>query len=245
MKKTLLTALFAFAMISMAQAKECPMHAATKDKTTTCSADQKKECRLHGKKCDGSCIKKNTNTSMIQAVVGESAPDFTLPASSEKNVSLSSYTGKIVVLEWFNEGCPFVKKHYNSGNMQALQAKYTKEGVVWLSVVSSARGNQGYMKVKDAKKYIKKNKTEQNAILFDESGDVGKLYGARTTPHMFIIDKDGTVAYAGAIDDKASFKEEDVKNAKNYVADALDELLAGKKVTNSQTEPYGCSVKYR
>lgn len=175
---------------------------------------------------------------------GAPAPEFKLDGVSGKSHSLSSFKGKIVVLEWLNHGCPFVKKHYGSQNMQSLQRKYTKEGVVWLSIISSAEGKQGYVTAGEGLK----EKTEQQSVatdvLLDPKGTVGQLYGAKTTPHMYVIAKDGTLAYQGAIDDKADTDQESVKGARNYVAEAVDALMAGKKVAVSSTKAYGCGVKY-
>ena len=175
---------------------------------------------------------------------GSPAPDFKLEGVSGKPVSLSSLKGKIVVLEWLNHGCPFVKKHYGSQNMQTLQRKYTKEGVVWLSIISSAEGKQGYVTPGEGLK----EKTEQQSVatdvLLDSKGTVGQLYGAKTTPHMYVIAKDGTLAYQGAIDDKADTEQASVKGARNYVAEAVDSLMAGKKVSVPSTKAYGCGVKY-
>ena len=176
--------------------------------------------------------------------VGEKAPAFTLKDANGKNWSLSGLKGKVVVLEWFNHGCPFVKKHYDSGNMQGLQKAFTDKGVVWLSICSSAEGRQGFQKPAEHLSMFENKDSAPSAILIDADGKVGKLYGAKSTPHMFIIDKKGKVAYAGAIDDKAGFDKDEIKSAKNYVKVALDEVMAGKPVSTSQTKPYGCSVKY-
>lgn len=175
---------------------------------------------------------------------GKPAPDFKLDAVSGKPVSLSDYKGKIVVLEWLNHGCPFVKKHYGSGNMQALQKKYVAQGVVWLSVISSAEGKQGHVTAEEGKNEKASHGSMATDVLLDPKGTVGQMYGAKTTPHMFVIAKDGTLAYQGAIDDKADTDQESVKSAKNYVAAALDSLMAGKKVEMASTKSYGCSVKY-
>ena len=176
--------------------------------------------------------------------VGKPAPEFTLTDSDGKTHKLADFKGKIVVLEWLNHGCPFVKKHYDSGNMQSLQKKYTGQGVVWLSIVSSAPGKQGHMSTAETNKTKAEKKASPTAILIDEKGTVGKLYDAKRTPEMFIVGKDGTLIYAGAIDDKPSPDPADVAGAKNYVAQALDEALAGKPVSNPSTTSYGCSVKY-
>ena len=176
--------------------------------------------------------------------VGKPAPEFTLTDSDGKPHNLSDFKGKVVVLEWLNHGCPFVKKHYDSGNMQSLQKKYTGQDVVWLSIVSSAHGKQGHMSAEETNKTKAEKNAAPTAVLIDESGTVGKLYNAKVTPELFIIGKDGVLAYAGAIDDKKSTAAEDVKGAKNYVSQALDEVLAGKPVSEPSSTAYGCSVKY-
>lgn len=177
--------------------------------------------------------------------IGETAPDFTLPDSNGNTRSLSDYRGKIVVLEWLNHGCPFVQKHYNSGNMQKLQKAYTSKGIIWFSVISSAPGKQGYMTPEEATKAVQQKKAAPTAVLLDPEGTVGKLYGAKTTPHMFIIDSDGVLVYNGGIDDIRSTNPADIDKARNYVQMALDELLSGKEVTVKTSQPYGCSVKYK
>jgi len=178
------------------------------------------------------------------AVVGQPAPDFTLPDANGQSQSLSQHKGKYVVLEWFNNECPFVKKHYGSGNMQGLQAAYTAKGVVWLTIASSAPGKQGYMTPEQAQTVIRDRQASQTALLLDPDGAVGHLYGAKTTPHLFVIGPDGTLLYAGAIDDKPSYDQADIPGATNYVAQTLDEAMAGRPVSVSQTTSYGCSVKY-
>lgn len=180
-----------------------------------------------------------------KAKVGEMAPDFTLKSSEGNTHSLTDFKGKFVVLEWTNYGCPFVKKHYKSDNMQKLQKEMTGKDVVWLSICSSAEGKQGYYEGKELQKQIKEHKANCTAYLIDEDGKVGKMYGAKTTPNMFVIDPDGKLIYAGAIDDKKSVDVEDVKDAKNYVRTALMEAMDGKEVTTPTTKPYGCSVKYK
>ena len=176
--------------------------------------------------------------------IGQPAPDFTLTDCSGKKVSLSDYKGKVVVLEWVNHGCPFVAKHYGSGNMQKLQADATAKGVVWLSICSSAPGKQGHMTGGDASKKCAETQSAATAYLLDESGKVGKIYNAKVTPEMVVIDANGVLVYQGAIDDKKSTNPGDIAGAKNYVAAALDEVLAGKPVTTPKTDAYGCSVKY-
>ncbi len=178
------------------------------------------------------------------AVVGQPAPGFTVKDVGGKTHSLSAYKGKFVVLEWVNFDCPFVKKHYGSGNMQNLQKAYTGKGVVWLSVGSSAPGKQGNFPPETLVSMLKERAAVPNAYLVDADGTVGRAYGAKTTPHMFVVDPSGTLVYAGGIDDKPSTDLEDVKRAKNYVQAALDEALAGKAVTTTTSQPYGCSVKY-
>ncbi len=177
---------------------------------------------------------------------GEQAPDFTLPGLNPKmkNVKLSDFKGKIVVLEWLNHGCPFVRKHYDSGNMQSLQTKFTGQNVIWLSIVSSAPGKQGHVDEKAALKEKMDNKSAATDILLDPAGKVGMLYGAKTTPHMFIIDKEGKLAYQGAIDDHADTDKNSIPASKNFVVTAMEEVMAGKKVTAHTTKSYGCSVKY-
>ena len=179
------------------------------------------------------------------AVVGQPAPDFTGTDSNGKTHKLSDFKGKTVVLEWTNPECPFVVKHYGSGNMQKLQADATKDGVVWLSISSSADGKEGYMTGEQANAYMTEQKSTPTARILDPSGDIGKLYGAKTTPHMFIVDANGTLVYAGAIDDNDSFSPDTVAGAKNYVAAALADIKAGKPVQTASTKPYGCGVKYK
>ncbi len=161
-----------------------------------------------------------------------------------KSHTFAEYRGHPVVLEWTNPGCPFVKKHYDSGNMQKLQADYTAKGVTWFAVNSAAEGKQGYASLKDAPEAVAKTGFKGTAWILDPKGTLGKTFGAETTPHMFVIDKDGKLAYAGAIDSIPSFSKEDISKADNYVAQALDALAAGKPVATASTRSYGCSVKY-
>ena len=177
--------------------------------------------------------------------VGSEAPTFTLPDASGKSVSLDEYKGKYVVLEWTNPGCPFVRKHYDSGNMQKLQAEYTKKGVVWLAVDSSAPGAQGYLQGADAKKAKEGDYRSVSALLLDGDGKVGHLYGATNTPDMIIINPEGKVVYTGAIDSIPSPDKGDIAKATNYVATGLDDALAGKPISKAVSKPYGCSVKYK
>ncbi len=176
---------------------------------------------------------------------GANALDFTLPDAAGKNHSLSQYRGKWVVLEWVNYDCPFVKKHYGSGNMQALQKASRKKGAVWLSINSSAPGKQGHFEGQELTKRISDNKAQPDAYLVDPDGKVGQSYKAKTTPTLFVIDPTGKVVYAGAIDDKPSADKEDIAGAKNYVQAALEAGMAGKPVEPASTTSYGCGVKYK
>lgn len=184
--------------------------------------------------------------SAFALTTGDKAPDFKLRGLNPKmkDVSLSSFKGKIVVLEWLNHGCPFVRKHYDSGNMQSLQKKYVEKNVIWLSVISSAPGKQGHVNEAQALKDKMANKSGATDILLDPTGEVGKLYGAKTTPHMYIVDKEGNLVYQGAIDNQPDTEKDSIPSAKNYVASALDEIMAGKKITAHTTKSYGCAVKY-
>ena len=172
------------------------------------------------------------------------AQNFTLPNQDQKEVSLSDFKGKTVVLEWLNHGCPFVRKHYDSGNMQKLQEKWTKQGVVWLSIISSAPGKQGHVTFKEAKSEGKSNNSKATHILLDPDGRVGKLYQAKTTPHMFIFNGKGERVYQGAIDSIPDTQLDSIAKATNYVDEALTQVSAKKKVTTAKTQAYGCSVKY-
>jgi peroxiredoxin len=175
--------------------------------------------------------------------VGAAAPVFTLTGVDGKTYNLADYKGKIVVLEWTNAGCPFVIGHYRSGNMQSLQKKYTEKGVVWLAVNSTNANNPEFKSPDQAKKIESEWKPAYTAQLYDSDGKIGKLYNAKTTPHIFVIDKNGNLAYQGAIDDDRSTNGG--KNAKvNYLSQAADALLAGKQPETTSTNPYGCSVKY-
>jgi peroxiredoxin len=183
--------------------------------------------------------------ALADVKVGEAAPEFTLKDTSGKEHNLSDYKGKFVVLEWFNEGCPFVKKHYTSGNMQKLQKEYTGKDVVWLSINSSAPGEQGHLTPLSAPKTMSDWKMDSTKILLDHDGKVGKMYGAKTTPHMYVIDKTGKLVYQGAIDSKPTANTADIDGAENYVKVALDNSMNGKPVPTTSTKPYGCSVKYK
>jgi len=179
-----------------------------------------------------------------EVTVGSPAPDFTLTDASGTPVSLSSFKGRTVVLEWFNPGCPFVKKFYSNGDMQRFQSKVVGDGGVWLTINSSAPGKQGHISADKAKEVSAEQKLQSTALLLDSEGKVGKTYGARTTPHMFVIDAKGTLVYDGAIDSEASTDSDDIAGATNYVLAAIDTLKSGGAVSPASTEPYGCSVKY-
>jgi AhpC/TSA family len=183
--------------------------------------------------------------ALKEPAVGSPAPALTLTDTRGKQHNLADYKGKHVVLEWVNFGCPFVKKHYESGNMQATQKKAVDKGVVWLSVCSSAEGKQGHMDADDWNEEIADRKLASTAVLLDENGAVGRTYGAKTTPHMYVVNPDGVLVYKGAIDDKPSTNEDDIPGARNHVLAALDESMAGKSVSTPSTQPYGCSVKYK
>ncbi len=176
--------------------------------------------------------------------VGKPAPDFTAKDINGKDVKLSALKGKTVVLEWTNHQCPFVVKQYDTKNMQTLQEKATKDGVVWISIVSSAKGKEGYVTADEAKKNDAESGAKYTHKILDESGEIGKLYDAKTTPHMFVVNAEGNVVYMGAIDSNPSPRLSAVEGATNYVAAALDALKAGKPVEPSSTQPYGCGVKY-
>lgn len=179
-----------------------------------------------------------------QAKLNESAPDFKLTDSKGNLHSLGDYNGKIVVLEWINFDCPFVKKHYDSKTMQELQSKYSEKGIVWLAVCSSNKGKQGNFSVEEINRRTKSLDARYAGYLIDEDGKVGKMYGAKTTPHMYIINTEGILVYAGGIDDKATTDIKDIPGSKNYVSLALNELLKGNSVSIQSSTPYGCSVKY-
>ncbi len=176
--------------------------------------------------------------------IGEPAPDFTLSDSKGQSHSLSDFKGKIVVLEWTNPQCPYVKKHYESGTMQKLQKETVDGGVVWLSINSSAPGMEGYTDAKGTEDVIAQQKSAETARLIDADGKVGRLYGAKTTPHMFVIDTVGKLAYMGAIDDAPSTDPASLTGAKNYVTAAIASLKAGQPVVTPVTQSYGCGVKY-
>lgn len=175
---------------------------------------------------------------------GKEAPQFELTDTTGQLKKLSDFKGAVVVLEWFNKDCPFVKKHYGSKNMQTLQKKYADKKVKWLTIISSAPGKQGHENGSEAEKTKSTLDAHPTSILLDPNGTVGRLYGAKTTPHMFIISPDQKVIYAGAIDDKPSYDQADIKSARNFVQLALDETLAGRPVSITSHRAYGCAVKY-
>jgi peroxiredoxin len=177
--------------------------------------------------------------------IGEPAPPFSVKTAGGETRSLADYAGKIVVLEWTNHDCPYVRKHYGSGNMQALQREAAGDGVVWLTVISSAPGEQGYVQGPEAKRIAEKAGAGPSEILLDPEGVMGRAYGAKTTPHMYVIDEDGRLVYMGGIDDRPTADPDDIKGARNYVAAALADLAADRPVAAASRRPYGCSVKYR
>ena len=182
--------------------------------------------------------------AMSAAKVGQPAPDFSGTASDGKSYHLADYRGKFVVLEWHNNGCPYTRKHYNSGNMQNLQKQWTARGVAWFTVISSAPGKQGYVNANDENTYMSKMRAAPTAALLDPTGAIGHLYDAKTTPQMIVINPQGVIVYDGAIDNRATSDLKDIQGATNYVTLALEQSLAGKNVDVAATRPYGCSVKY-
>jgi AhpC/TSA family protein len=184
------------------------------------------------------------NTSTGPALIGQPAPNFTLQGGDGKSHSLADYKGKFVVLEWTNPNCPFVHKFYDSGTMQGLQKTETAKGVVWLRINSGAEGHDGYQTAAALAAYEKEHNVASTESLLDPTGQVGHMYGARTTPHMFVIDSKGVLIYAGGIDDTPSADPATIATAKNYVTAALDEAMAGKPVTTPTARPYGCHVAY-
>ncbi len=179
-----------------------------------------------------------------QVADGSAAPGFKLKDSANKERSLAEFKGKWVVLEWYNQGCPFVKKHYDSGNMQGLQKEFTAKGVIWLSIISSAEGKEGFCTAEETKALQTEGKNLASAILRDEKGEVGKLYNAKTTPYMVIVNPKGDVVYTGAIDNKPSANPNTLAGAVNYVSENLKAALAGKALPHPSNKSYGCSVKY-
>jgi len=180
----------------------------------------------------------------LAATVGQPAPEFSAPDLAGKAVKLSDFRGKFVVLEWTNPECPYVRRHYDSGNMPSLQKEFAAKGVVWLAVNSSSPESGEFTPPEGMTKWVAAKGAAPTAVLIDKDGKVGRLYGARTTPHMYVIDPQGKLVYVGAIDDKRWANVEETKSAKNHVRAALGEAMAGKPVAVSATTPYGCSVKY-
>jgi peroxiredoxin len=189
-------------------------------------------------------IAASSGIGFAEVQVGKPAPDFALTDTNGKIHHLADYKGKYVVLEWYQPDCPFVRKHYRSGNMQALQKEFLAKGVVWLSIDSSAAGQEGNYPADQLNQIASKDGSSRTALLLDADGKVGHLFGAKTTPDMYIINPQGTLVYQGAIDDRPSTELNDVKTAKNYVRTALDAVMAGQTVALTSTRPYGCSVKY-
>lgn len=184
------------------------------------------------------------SSASASATIGQAAPSFTARDVAGKQVSLADFKGKYVVLEWNNPGCPFVQKHYDSGNMQSLQKRFGSENVAWLSVNSTNEQSSDYMPAAKLAAWFKQHNAAPTAVLMDSAGAVGRAFGARVTPHMFVIDPNGTLVYAGAIDDKRSTNVADVKTATNYVVAALTDAKSGKPVSQANSQAYGCSIKY-
>ena len=186
-----------------------------------------------------------TGSAVAAAAVGQPAPDFTLTDTTGKAVRLSDFKGKHVVLEWTNPGCPFVRKHYDSANMQTLQKESVGKGVVWLAVNSTENASGDYLAPQQLARWMTGQKAAPSATLMDEEGTAGKAYGARTTPHMYVVNPQGTLIYAGGIDSIPSARQDDIKTATNYVRQGLAEALADKPLSAPSTRPYGCSIKYK
>lgn len=184
------------------------------------------------------------NAQAASAAVGQAAPDFTATDALGKTHKLSDFQGKHVVLEWTNPGCPFVAKHYG-GNMQALQKEFTAKGVVWLAITSTEKGSYEYVPPAKLVSWVNDKQAKPSAVLMDDAGKVGQLYGAKTTPHMYIISPQGVLVYSGAIDSVPSARVDDIKTATNYVRQGLNEALSGKPISMPSTRSYGCSVKYK
>lgn len=183
-------------------------------------------------------------TTEAKAQVGEAAPNFSLVDSHGNEHSLSDFAGQHVVLEWLNHDCPFVRKFYGAGEMQRLQQHYGDQGVVWLTIISSREGEQGYMTPDQINTSVSDKNAHSTAVLIDEPGTVGRMYNARTTPHMFVINPDGVLVYDGAIDSNSSANPATIEGAENYVVSALEASMNGQDVATPTTRPYGCSVKY-
>lgn len=184
------------------------------------------------------------SASVAEVKVDTAAPEFAVKDAAGKTHSLKEQKGKWVVLEWYNKDCPYVRKHYDPKNMQTLQERYTGKGVSWFTVISSAKGKQGYLETAEVAPNFTKENAKPTAVLLDVDGKMGKAYGAKTTPHMFVINPEGKVVYAGAIDDNNSADASVIPKSKNYVAMALDAGMAGKAIDKKTTAAYGCAVKY-
>jgi len=194
--------------------------------------------------CFGGLLAALISTSAWAVDNGKAAPDFSLPGHDGKTYTLSQFKGKHVVLEWFNDDCPYVEKHYGTGNMQKLQKTFTSKNVVWLTIAGNAPGKQGHLTAEAAKKVMAARKASPTTVLLDPTGKVGKLYSAQTTPHMYIINPAGQLVYQGAIDDKPSAQATSLNTATPLFANALNAALAGKAIVMANNKPYGCSVKY-
>ncbi|WP_373998931.1 redoxin domain-containing protein [Bdellovibrio bacteriovorus] len=185
-----------------------------------------------------------SSLAMADAKIGSPAPDFSVVDATGKTHKLADYKGKYVVLEWYNKDCPYVRKHYDSKNMQKIQADMTAKNIVWLSVISSAPGKQGHLAAADAVKNAQKEGSKASAILLDEKGAMGKAYGAKTTPHMYLIDPQGVLRYNGAIDSNDSADPKTIATSENYIVRAVASAEKGEKIAKETSKPYGCSVKY-
>ncbi|RFB05894.1 redoxin domain-containing protein [Parvularcula marina] len=183
-------------------------------------------------------------SSTAAPIVGSTAPDFTGTTTTGETISLSQFENQKVILEWSNHGCPYVQKHYNSGNMQSVQKRTTAEGVVWITIISSAPGEQGYVNAAEADDLTHSRKAAPTYVVLDPEGEIGRLYAAKTTPHMFLIDEDQTLQYAGAIDSIPTANVNDIARAENFVMAAFRSLQNGQAVVTKQSQPYGCAVKY-
>lgn len=201
--------------------------------------------RLHLGLISGFLWGMAASVSLAAPQIGQPAPDFTAEDTNGETITLSELAGQTVILEWTNHQCPFVGKHYSSGNMQTLQKETTADGVVWLSIISSAAGEQGYVTAAEANELTESRDAAPTAVILDPEGEIGQLYAARTTPHMYIIDEEGTLQYMGAIDSIPSAQISDLESAENYVRTALAALEAGEAVSPPATQPYGCTVKYK
>jgi peroxiredoxin len=193
----------------------------------------------------GAAVVLNSGPALAAVETGAQAPAFAVQDATGATRTLAEFSGRTVILEWTNHGCPYVRKHYDAGAMQALQRETTADGVVWLQVISSAPGEQGHLDGPGARARVQSDNAAPTATLLDASGEVGRAYGARTTPHMFIISPGGVVLYQGAIDDRPSARPSTLEGATNYVRAALADIAAGRSVQTPETTPYGCAVKYR